>query len=110
MNNESMREVGRDDASVSAAFVAAGIGALAMGLVVIANEAGIYTAPSLYGPAGGVSGRTTIAVVIWLVAWALLHRLWRASSPKPRVALLATIVMTVTGLVLTFPPVWPFFS
>ena len=51
-----------------AAFLAAGIGAFAMGLVVILNEAGLFAAPSLYPPAGGVSGRTTIAVAIWLIA------------------------------------------
>jgi hypothetical protein len=41
-----------------AAVLAAGIGAFAMGVFVIANEAGIYAAPSLYGPAGGLSGRS----------------------------------------------------
>jgi hypothetical protein len=37
-----------------AAYLAAAIGSFAMGLIVILNEAGIYAAPSLYGPAGGV--------------------------------------------------------
>ena len=45
-----------------AAILSAGIGAFAVGFVVILNEAGLFTAPALYGPAGGVSGRTTIAI------------------------------------------------
>ena len=76
-----------------AAFVGAGIGAFAMGVLVILNEAGVFTAPTLYAPAGGVSGRTTFTVVIWLIGWAALHRRWisggtrrslRSSSPSSR--------------------------
>ena len=89
-----------------AAFLAAGIGAFGMGVVVIANEAGLFTAPALYGPAGGVSGRTTIAVAIWLIAWGVLHHRWRKreiDSPRLRVL---TLVLIGLGMLLTFPPVW----
>lgn len=89
-----------------AAVLAAGIGALAMGLFVIANEAGVYAAPSIYGPAGGLSGRSTFAVITWLVAWAVLHRRWRASSPDTGTVLRWTLILTVIGVVLCFPPVW----
>lgn len=89
-----------------AAVMAAGIGALAMGLFVIANEAGIYAAPSLYGPAGGLSGRSTFAVITWLVAWAVLHWRWKASSPDSGTVLRWTLILTVVGVVLCFPPVW----
>jgi len=47
--------------SAMAAFLGGGIGAFAMGAVVLLNEAGIFAAPTLYAPAGGVSGRTTLA-------------------------------------------------
>jgi hypothetical protein len=89
-----------------AAFLAAGIGAFAMGSVVILNEAGLFTAPAVYGPAGGVSGRTTIATVIWLIAWGVLHRRWkdRDMDPGPMAAL--TLVLTALGILLTFPPLW----
>lgn len=89
-----------------AAVMAAGIGALAMGLFVIANEAGVYAAPSLYGPAGGLSGRSTFAVITWLVAWAVLHWRWQASSPDSGTVLRWTLILTVIGVVLCFPPVW----
>src|SRR3546814_11456369 len=49
-----------------AAILAAGIGAFAIGLVVIVNETGLLAVPALYAPAGGVSGRTTLAALIWL--------------------------------------------
>jgi hypothetical protein len=93
-----------------AASLAAGIGSFALGLVVILNEAGIYAAPSLYGPAGGVSGRTTLAVVIWLVAWAVLHRRWRARTLAGRGIERWAAVLLALGLLFTFPPVWALVS
>ena len=89
-----------------AAFLAAGIGAFAMGLIVILNEADLFAVPALYAPAGGVSGRTTVAVVIWLVAWAILHHRWRARRLEPRPVHATMAVLLLLGLLLTFPPVW----
>lgn len=89
-----------------AAFLAAGVGAFAMGFFVILDETGLFTAPSLYPPAGGVSGRTTLAVVAWLIAWAILHNRWKAREiPPGRVAAL-TLVLIGLGLLGTFPPFW----
>ena len=92
-----------------AAFLAAGIGAFAMGLFVILNEAGLFSAPSVYGPAGGVSGRTTFAAVAWLIAWAWLHSRWKSRDLAPRRVSIATLVLIALGLLLTFPPVWTLF-
>lgn len=89
-----------------AAFLSAGIGAFAMGLLVILSEAGIFAAPTLYAPAGGVSGRTTFAVVIWLAAWALLHHRWKGRRVAPGRVCVATACLILLGLLLTFPPVW----
>ena len=77
-----------------------------MGFVVILNELDLFTAPALHATAGGVSGRTTIAAVIWLAAWAVLHRRWRERRIDPRGVAVATLVLVALGLVLTFPPVW----
>ena len=54
--------------SAMASFMGAGIGAFAMGVIVLLNEAGIFAAPTLYAPAGGVTGRTTLATIVWLRA------------------------------------------
>lgn len=89
-----------------AAVLAAGIGALAMGLFVIVNEAGIFTAPSLYGPTGGLSGRSTLAVLTWLVAWAILHARWRGQEVAAGRVLTWTLVLVGLGVLMTFPPVW----
>jgi hypothetical protein len=93
-----------------AAILSAGIGAFAVGFVVILNEAGLFTAPALYGPAGGVSGRTTIAAAIWLVAWVILHSRWKRLHVEPRRVNRTTLALILVGIVLTFPPVWGLFG
>ncbi|MDP1570049.1 MAG: hypothetical protein Q8L86_08595 [Vicinamibacterales bacterium] len=89
-----------------AAFAAAGAGAFAMGAVVLLNEAGLLAVPALYGPAGGVSGRTTLAVVIWLVSWAVLHHRWKAREIRPVRVQVVTAGLIALGILATFPPVW----
>jgi hypothetical protein len=92
-----------------AAILASGVGGFAVGLMVILNESGIFVSPTLYGPAGGVSGRTTIAAVIWLASWALLHRLWRDREVRGGRVTAIAAVLILLGLIGTFPPVWTLF-
>jgi hypothetical protein len=89
-----------------AAYLGAAVGAFAMGLVVILNEAGIFAAPSLYGPAGGVSGRTTIAVVIWLIGWIVLHQRWKNRQVETHSPWLLSMILIGLGILFTFPPFW----
>ena len=98
----------RNGAAISA-ILAAGIGAFAMGFFVLLNEAGIFGVPALYAPAGGVSGRTTAATVVWLVAWGVLHSRWKHREIEPRRAYVLTLVLTGLGILATFPPVWSLF-
>lgn len=110
MATEIDRNVSADvDGASMAAVLAGGIGAFAVGLFVILNEAGVLTAPSLYGPAGGVSGRTTFAAATWLIAWAILHRRWKDRRVEPGPVLALTLVLVGLGLLATFPPVWGVF-
>ena len=92
--------------SAMAAFLGAGIGAFAMGVFVLVNEAGLFAAPAFYAPAGGVSGRTTLAVVVWLIGWGSLHSLWRDRAIAPRTVYLTTLALTAIGILATFPPIW----
>lgn len=89
-----------------ASMLGAGIGALAMGIIVILNETGLYAAPALYAPAGGVSGRTTFAALAWLIAWAVLHRRWSGRHVESRHVQAVTLLLIGMGVLLLFPPVW----
>jgi hypothetical protein len=99
----TLREV---NGSAMAAFLGAGIGAFAMGAVVLLNEAGLFAAPTLYTPAGGVSGRTTLATIVWLMAWAVLHHRWKACEIAPGRVGAITLILIALGVLGTFPPVW----
>lgn len=109
MDSNAQEHAGSQSGAALAAFLAAGIGAFAMGLCVILNEAGIFSAPSLYGPAGGLSGRSTVAVAVWLVSWAVLHARWRRRSVGEgggRATLIWTFMLIAGGTLMAFPPVW----
>jgi hypothetical protein len=106
MTNQQSSRTQIANGAALAAFLAAGIGAFAMGFVVILNEAGLFAAPALYGPAGGVSGRTTIAVVAWLIAWVVLHNRWKSRDMAAARAAVLTLVLIALGILLCFPPVW----
>lgn len=89
-----------------AAFLAAGIGAFAIGFFVIIHEAGLFSAPALYAPAGGLSGRTTFATLTWLIGWAVLHGRWKNRQIESGRVHTATFVLIALGVLLSFPPVW----
>jgi hypothetical protein len=92
-----------------AALLGAGIGAFALGVVVILHEAAGLSIPALYAPAGGASGRSAIGVVVWLIAWLTLHRLWKGREIHARRVQTITLVLIFLSIVFTFPPVWALF-
>ena len=96
--------LGKTNGSAMASALAAGVGAFAMGLIVVLNEAGLFAAPAVYGPAGGVTGRTTLATLVWLAAWGVLHARWRAREIAPHPVLALTLILIGAGVLGTFPP------
>ena len=107
---ETGRSVTTDaNGTAMAAVLASGIGAFAMGLFVVLHETGLFVSPSLYAPAGGLSGRTTFAVIMWLVAWGVLHARWNRRTVERRPAFRLTLVLVTLGVLGTFPPLWSVF-
>ncbi len=88
------------------AVLAAAIGAFTLGLLVIAAEAGMFAAPAIYGPSGGLSGRSTLAVITWLVAWGILHARWRNRNVAVGRVLTWSLVLVALAVLMTFPPAW----
>ena len=96
----------------AAAILASGIGSLALGLFTCLAQAlaPINVALNFYDPVGSLSGETTLAVVAWLVAWALLHFLWRSKSVNFSKVFVATLTLIGLGLLGTFPPFFQMFG
>ncbi len=90
----------------AAAVLAAGVGATALGVFAVLGD----TWPAFkklmifYRPTGPLSGVTTSAIIVWLLAWAVLEWRWKQKTvPMGRVAVAAFVLLAV-GLLLTFPP------
>ena len=90
--------------SAMAAFLGGGIGAFLLGLVVFLNETGAVSLPVLYAPAGGLSTRAVLGVVLWLVAWGLLHNRWKDKELVTGPVFRTTVVLVALGILATFPP------
>jgi len=95
----------------AAAVVAAGIGAVAVAIFAIAADkvASIKSAMIFYKPTGPLSGVTACAIVLWLVAWTVLHWLWARRNVQVKQVMAAAVILLFVGLLLTFPPIADFF-
>jgi hypothetical protein len=92
--------------SGAAAVLAAGIGSLALAVLAVAADriAGFGKLMIFYRPTGPLSGVTTSAIVVWLMAWAVLDWRWRKKSVAMGKIGTAALVLLILGLLLTFPP------
>ena len=100
---------GSPNGPAAAALLASGIGAAALGLITTSAEmvASIKTALTWFDPVGPLSGKTGLAIIIWLVAWAVLHfGLWRGKDVALARIVAITYALYAIGLVFTFPPVY----
>jgi hypothetical protein len=90
----------------AAAILSAGIGAGALGVFALAADAFsvVRQALVIWPPSGPLSGVTTAAIVVWLVTWAGLSRLWATREVNLARVNLAAFALLILGLLLTFPP------
>jgi hypothetical protein len=95
----------------AAAILAAGIGCAAIGILAFGAEASRPFANLLnfYNPTGPLSGKTTVAIIVWLVAWIVLSSLWRRKTVAVGAVNLAAFILLGIGFLLTFPPFWALF-
>jgi hypothetical protein len=91
----------------AAALLAAGIGCFALGALALAGDASPAVAHALnfWNPTGPLSGVTDIAILVWLLAWFVISRLWTVRNVRMTRINLAAAALFILGLLLTFPPV-----
>jgi hypothetical protein len=103
---------------VAAAFLAAGIGSLVLGIMVCLNELGGDISKFLafdknFGLGSGVgplSGKVTIMVLAYLISWVVLHFLWRGKEVNFGRVFSIALILVAAGFILTFPPVFDLFA
>jgi hypothetical protein len=57
-----------------------------------------------HNPTGTLSGVTTLAIVVWLVAWFVLGRTWVTRTVALGTVNLISFGLLIIGFLLTFPP------
>lgn len=97
---------------VNAALIAGGVGCVALGLCTSLVEASkpVKNALTLNVGVGPLSGKVAGAVLVWLVAWVILHFALRKSTMAFRTAFVIALIGIIIGLVGTFPLVFQAFG
>ena len=91
-----------------AAIVAASFGVFVLGLDTFVAEANpaVLNALNWWKPVGPLVGKTTIAVIAWIVAWAALHPAWGRKEISFPLWWKVSLVLIVIGFLLMFPPIY----
>ncbi len=102
----------RPEGPVSAAVLAGGVGCLAMGVFTTLAEAsaGFKDWLSWKDDVGPLSGKTGMAVLAWLISWAVLHVVLRNRPFETRRALTIALVLVGLGVLGTFPTFFQAFA
>jgi hypothetical protein len=102
----------KPEGAISAAILAAGIGATALGVVTVLAEASTTVKNWLAWSTavGPLSGKTIVAVLVWLLSWAVLHAMLRTRPTETGRALTIALVLIGLGVVGTFPPFYQLFA
>lgn len=91
-----------------AAIVAASFGVFVLGLDTFLGE----WSPALlkrfnwWNPAGPLVGKTSVAVIAWLVLWAVLHPAWGRKEVSFSTWWKVALGLIVIGFLLMFPPIF----
>jgi hypothetical protein len=111
---------------VAAAFLAAGVASLVIGIGVVLNEASQTIKDAIgvdfnaflqfdknFGLGSGVgplSGKVGLAVIAFVVSWVVLHLWLRGKEVTFRTFFIASLVLVGLGFALTFPPIFKLFA
>jgi hypothetical protein len=93
--------------SGAAAMLAAAIGSFVLAIIAFAGDKSVSIKNSLnfYKPTGPLSGVTTVAIVVWFLAWVFLEWRWGKRTVAIRRINRVSLAMLVLSILLTFPPI-----
>jgi hypothetical protein len=102
----------KKEGPISAAIIAGGVGTLGLGLLTTLAEASetVKDALELNSRVGPLSGKTIFGVVIWFIAWGVLHAMLKDSRYETRRALVTALILVALGVIGTFPTFFQAFA
>jgi hypothetical protein len=97
--------------SGAAAILSAGIGSFAIALFAIVADKSAFVKNLFvfYKPTGALSGETTVTILLWLAAWAILEWRWRKRTVSLRRINVIAFALLGLSVLLTFPPIGDLF-
>jgi hypothetical protein len=105
-------EPDKPEGPISAAIIAAGVGAAALGVFTTLAEANSTVKDWLQfnDAVGPLSGKTIMTVIVWLVSWAVLHLALRRKRYETGRALTIALILIGLGVLGTFPTFFQLFA
>jgi len=102
----------KPEGPIAAAILAAGTGALTLGIITTLVEASapIKKALTLSTTVGPLSGKVAITIGVWLVVWLVLHLALRRKPYETRRALTISLILIGLGVLGTFPTFFQLFG
>lgn len=102
----------KPEGPIVAAILAGGVGCLALGVFTTLAEASTSIKDWLNwnNRVGPLAGKTGMAVIVWLIAWAVLHIAYRDKPFETRRALTIALVLIGLGALGTFPTFFQAFA
>ncbi len=102
----------KPEGPISAAIIAAGVGAAALGLLTTLAEASESVKDWLQfsDSVGPLSGKTIVAVIAWLLSWGALHLGLRNKPYETGRALTICLILLGLGILGTFPTFFQVFA
>lgn len=98
----------------AAAFLAGGVGSFVLGLMVTLTEmpalVDLKNALTWSNPVGPLSGKVGVAVLAFLVSWAITHFMIKDKDVNLKTYVTVAGVLTALGFLLTFPPFFELFA
>lgn len=97
---------------VAAVFVAAGIGAVVLGILTTLSEASDSIASALEWSksVGPLTGKVLISSAAFFLAWGVLAAMWKKKDPDKKKIWTTVVILFAAGFVLTFPLFFQLFS
>lgn len=96
----------------AAAILAAGAGVFATGLMTTLAEISSRLRNALiwYTPSGPLTGKTGVGIIVWLVAWVILHSMYKNRTVNFDRIMLWAWILIFLGFLGTFPPFFEAFA
>ena len=96
------------------AFLAGGIGCFVLGLLVTLTEmpalVDLKNGLNWMNPVGPLSGKTGVAIIAFLVSWAIAHFMMKDKDVNLKTYVIVAGVLTALGFLMTFAPFFDLFA